>query len=451
MDKFSRNKFDLSCQSVSSTFLHALTPFLHKFVIPGDKFTFNNKYMLNFEPATGQVMGGFSGHIMHVFVPMWQIWKNFNAFWNLGGGITAPTKVYNPTTNTDDTKLSYYLCPAGTYNADVGIQALTHRAYVKTWYDLFAKKWLATSGAIPDPADWYVDTDGADASTDTTEDLLFTPYVSDYYNDCTAAISAAAKTSIAAPFTLDDVKSALVADNYNILAIKFGRRLQDFIDSVFGVNRKSTEMVEVLNYYSQKLTTNDTINLADDQGKIVSNTYGVSPKVNFTKEFDEFGVLLGLYWVSADDLFYAKGVPAEMTAGFVGTAYQFFHPEIQGLAYDSVKKININDEDNAITTLDNVGYTEIYNSLRRPYNFALADYCRTAKRANQLPHFQTSHAADDMIDVCYPDSTSFSNLFANSGNHITFMAKIGLQAERKVAKVLKESNIIREFDNLQIL
>lgn len=449
MDKNSRNRFDLSFRSVSSSYLHALTPFFFKFIIPGDKFTFNNRYMVNFEPATGQVMGSFSLHVMQVFVPMWQIWKNFNKFWNKGTGIISPVMSFNPTTNTDDTKLAYYIAPTGSYNADVGINALIHRAYTKSWYDLFAKKYLASLGVIPDPTDWYVDTD--DVDTETQDNLLFTPFVSDYYNECTSSIRAGTATSITAPFTLDDVKGAILADNFNNLAIKVGLRAQDFIDSVFGVKGKDNEQVDVVSYYSTKLTSSDTVNLADDQGKVITNTYGVSNNVNSVNEFNKFGVLLGLYWVSCDDFFYAKGMPVELTKAYTSNALSFFHPEAQGLAFDNIKKYNVNDNDTTVSSTYTLAYTEIYNSLRTPYNFALADYCRTAKRANQVPHFQSTNPADDVIDLTYPDNTSFSNLFANSGNHITFNARMQLSAERKVAKVLKHSNIIREFDNAQLL
>lgn len=445
-----KNVFDLSRKSISSTFLHALTPFDYRMIVPGDKFESKGRYSCVFEPATGQIPARFSNNIMYVFVPMWQIYKDFNAFYNMGGGVAVPTLAYNPTTNTDNTKLSYYLLPGGTFNADVPIHALFHRAYAKTYYDIFAKKLLASNGAIPDPASWYSTAAGVDNTTNLN--LLYTPYVSDYYNECTSGIYSSAATTIPdGAFTIADLKSALLSDNYKRLAVSFGRRLQDFIDSIFGVQRKSKDAVEIINFYSQRLTTNDTVNLADDQGKLISTTYGISPSVGYTKEFEDFGILLGLYWVSCDDVYYAKGIAKDMLSDTYSSCWSFLHPEVQGLAYENFSRINVNDNDNGATTLDVIGVSELYTTLRKTYNLALGEYCRDTRRANQVPHIRSTIQLNDISDVQYPDKTSFANMFANDSNHITLVADMTVKATRPVAKIFKPSEIVREFDNPIIL
>lgn len=441
-----KNKFDLSHQTASSTWLHALTPFTHQRIVPGDVFDVKNRYMIDFEPAASQVMSNFTFHVMWVYAPMWQLYADWDKFWNKEGGLEAPYFDFDIANNTDRTKLGYYLLPSPAVAYNVDIVAYYHRLYWKTMYDLFMDKILRISG-IPTPSDFY-DTAGGEDTT-TLQDVGFVPFNSDYMNECLETIRMTAATSITSPFSIDDIKAALVIDNFNRMRSRFGSRIRDFMDKIFNIKRKQKESVEVINYYSTKLQTNDIVNVADDQGKIVSKTFGVTPNVNFKHEFDDYGILMGLYFVTCDDLTYAKGIPTEILLGNQVNANQEFHPENQGLAYEQVHKLEFTDSDLNVTGLDPIASTEIYNKFRRSYNRALGEFSRAA-RVNQIPHIQTGHSCNQISDLIVPDETTFTNLFANTNHHITMVAKCNIQAQRPIAKVMTHENIVREFDSIEI-
>lgn len=440
-----KNTFNLSQKSYVSQYLHCLTPFFWKNIVPGDSFKFTNRYEIDCIPAVGQVLSDFSAHFMHVFVPYSQIWTNFGKYWNGAAGIETPHRVYNLANVTDARTLSYTVLPPSTAENNTDIMMLLHRAYQKTVFDLFLSKLFQAGTSVDiDPADYYSTGDGADSTTLDT--LGYVPFTSDYYNECVANIRLQAATSITSPFTIDDLKSALVTDNLRAMQAKFGVRINDLIDKIFHINRKPKDSVEVVNYYSSKLVTNDVVNTANSQGNIISKTYGVTPKVNFTGNFEEYGILLGLCWVSCDDITYSLGVPQNLVANNYGTSFGFFHPEVQGLAFDNIVRNNINV--NSTTPSTAIGYTEIYNDMRKSFNFAGGEFSRTTRK-NLIPHYD--NGVTDIVDVIYPDETSFLYLFNTNVHQYSLYADMNIQATRPIARVMSDSNIIRDVDNILVL
>lgn len=444
-----RNNFNHDHRAVSSTFLHGITPFMVKNIVPNTTITANNKYFINLEPGSSQILANMTAHILHVFVPLKQIYSEVGLFYQGSGATSWPFKNKDLNLNTDKTKVLYYLLPQSSAQRLLDINYIPTRAYQKTIFDIFMRKYFQTVGIDVNTENFYQTTEGAD--TTTLETLAFCPYEGDYLNEIVSDIYyGAAATEVTSPFTWEDLKAALTLDNFHMLQKKCGVRIQDFIDKLFGVERKSQDAVEIVNYYQTKLNVNDIVNTDTNQGEIVSKAYGITPSVQFNYTSKEFGVLLGLYYVTTPDFVYSQGVPKVMQQQGYGNFYGLFHPEVQGLAFDTISKLYF--DVNHATYGDPIGVTELYNDLRRSHNFAGAEYAREALRGNYLPHLRTGQLDLSTINhIYYPNHESFTNLFATAQHPVTFLADIKLNLLQPVSKIFKETQIIREFNNPIIL
>lgn len=442
------NNYDLSQKIYSSSYIHAITPFFWQEMIPSDVFNLKNRYIVNFNPAIGQTLAGFNINIMFCFVPYSQLWTDFTKFYN-GAGITVPQRAYDININTDKDKIWYYILPY--YNVGekiVDFCMLNPRAYQKIFYDVFARKLLKVGNLDVDPEDFYVRTSGADATT--TTDLRYAPFNSDYYNEIVNEIRyGVTATEINSPFDWDDLKSALMTDNFAVMRRKFGVRMQDWINKVYGITELPKEDVEIVSFHSQELDNNDIVNTDTNQGKLITKTFGITPKIDFKYRAKEFGVLMGVYYVTSNDTPYSQGIPHELTAQNLSTYYGFHHPEVEGLAYENIAEQNINVYSTSPTST--IGYTEIYSKYRKAYSKALSEFARESVRGNDIPHIPVSQDAHTFLNVYFPDETTFDNLFPDAGHQFTFMADVNIDALRPVAKVFSESEITRSFNQPIIL
>ena len=201
-------------------------------------------------------------------------------------------------------------------------------------------KYLSTINTTIDP-DTYLSRDGgADSTTDT--DLLFSPYEGDFFSKTTDSFIYGSRTSMTSPFTLDDVIGAMRDDNMAVLKKKIGYKANDFIRKIFNIKKSPIDEVQIVSFHRQSLANQEVIQTSNDnQGKIVSKLFGITPNnsgANYRATFSEFGILMTLCYITVQGLVYNKGIANELLNEKHSFDFQYYHPECVGMGYQNGNK-----------------------------------------------------------------------------------------------------------------
>ncbi len=178
-----RDKFSLSHYKMFTADMGKLIPMTWFDVLPGDSIQMSTSALVRMSPLVAPVMHPTKVRIHHFFVPMNQIWENFEVDFITGGpdgtDSTTPPFITFTDTSGGESELPDYLGIAPyNYAGDAGninASALPFRAYQKIWNHFYRDQDLMTLAGFTD-----ADGDGGQDAT-TKQTLNSVGWEKDYF------------------------------------------------------------------------------------------------------------------------------------------------------------------------------------------------------------------------------------------------------------------------------
>lgn len=405
-----KSKISMAKTVFNSGYVGMLMPIDCFKVLPGDEINYQAHYDTTLARCTGIVANNMVVDFFHVYVPTTQVHKNYEEkLWEADGqGSYLPTRTIDLNDITSDTDALFYMLPKTTVGDgnNVLIDMRTVRMYQKIWFDLFSQGYTKLVGGTV-PSDFYSTDDGTDSTTTTT--LRAMPINNQYIDQLIASITSSG--TISAPFTIETLQKAIIAERTHYLKKKYSGKPRDLIKKLFRAKGERTDSVKLIAHHRYMMNEMQVLSTSEtDTGKAVSRFVGYNNNNEVKYEVPaEFGYVMVLACVRPTDCCLSSNLPLIMDANYQNDAFADLRPEAQGLAYKQlyVKHFDLNQENATVTA---IGAEQLWDHMRYPMNQAKGHYSRSDSLEKQIVALK----GNSLLDFTYFNTTHFTDLFAEN-------------------------------------
>lgn len=436
-----KNSYSWNHDALTSADLGKIVPFFYQEVEPNCTVNLDPSYYIKLAPIKLPTQGRFQLKVTYGFVPLRQIWTDFETEFLYPGNFVHPFIQEDHSAHLDkDFLIHYFPCEFADSIATLPakISALPFRTYFKLYRDHYQRNdVLKTNKTIP-----YATGSGQDTGTQLTLMRDYYPKDSDRYANLQLAQQVGSPAlTLSSTLTLQNLRQ-LIADSR--IAERIASTAQDALSAIqalFGmpspINTNSTLIAQVIRdldlseIVSQSSTDLLPLGATTSIGALTTES---KPNENIRFTAPEYGCIMGMvslvpYPYDIHGLRY----PFEST----NTREHFYHPELAQLGLVPVKRKELFFA-NTVEDAEVIGYEPIYNTLRKPQNWVAGDYRDT--QADYVLH--RNAFMHDTNSVQQPYANEYDYLFGDTDEpQVRYTIRFRGEMLRPIPRVISSESL----------
>lgn len=235
------------------------------------------------------------------------------------------------------------------------------------------------------------------------------------YADLTGITGSAALT-MAATFTVNDLRLAFQLQRWQELNARIGSRYVEFLKGTYGVSPTDDTLQRPMfvGGYKSPVIISEVLQTSADGGEGVGSMSGhaIAADGNFVTKFraNEFGVLMAITYIRPKAM-YHQGIDKE---NLYRSRYQFFHPAMVNLGEDAVEVAEIYATNSGNVDSDGdpviIGYQGRFNELRSSHNRVCGGLRDQLRYWVQARTFDSAPVLNGQFLKCNPSKEIFGVL-----------------------------------------